>query len=300
MADYIFKKAIKAIWQITSVSDLIDVIVKTIDYITLKISRLTIASKMIKKVRSACNNIVDERIKMARSKFKPVNKDKKINIGAGEWYIPYWENIDYFTRDSFIDYKLNLLEKTRFPILDNNVKKIFTSHLLEHLDDDATLFLLKECYRILGKGGILRISTPDMDKAFTSYEKRNKKFFLTRSMIVHGNSFENWLVDFFANYSIPKVSEGPIINDQEVITKYRSLNKYDFVKWCISLLPKDVPPAYIGHRNGFDFAKLKQFLLKAGFRNVMKSSFRKSTDLELRGKKFDNRPDISLFVEVAK
>lgn len=46
---------------------------------------------------------------------------------------------------------------------DNSVDYIYSSHMLEHLFKEEAVFFLKECFRILKKGGSMRICIPDWD-----------------------------------------------------------------------------------------------------------------------------------------
>ena len=64
------------------------------------------------------------------------------------------------------------------------------------------------------------------------------------------------------------------------------------------LIPRDA--SKVEHINGYDYQKLESFLKLAGFSYIHQSSFRSSKDLVMRGKKLDNRPIISLFVEAIK
>jgi predicted SAM-dependent methyltransferase len=45
---------------------------------------------------------------------------------------------------------------------DISVDYIYTSHMLEHLRKEDTMFVFKECYRVLKQGGILRVVVPDL------------------------------------------------------------------------------------------------------------------------------------------
>lgn len=46
---------------------------------------------------------------------------------------------------------------------------VYHSHLLEHIDKDDAPSFLKECYRILKPGGILRVVVPDLQKIIIRY-----------------------------------------------------------------------------------------------------------------------------------
>ena len=51
----------------------------------------------------------------------------------------------------------------------NTFSFIFCEHFIEHLSVDDGPKFLKECYRILRVGGILRITTPDLNKLIRLY-----------------------------------------------------------------------------------------------------------------------------------
>ncbi len=75
----------------------------------------------------------------------------------------------------------NILKGVSF--LDNTFNVIYSSHVIEHLDKDFSVpFVLKECYRTLREGGIIRIVVPDLYdiisrylKAFQQLEIENEK-----------------------------------------------------------------------------------------------------------------------------
>jgi len=56
---------------------------------------------------------------------------------------------------------------------DMSVDGIYTSQMLEHLHKEDAMFVLKECYRVLKPGGILRVVVPDL-KIYTK-EYMNKE-----------------------------------------------------------------------------------------------------------------------------
>ncbi len=51
---------------------------------------------------------------------------------------------------------------------------IYASHVLEHISHNEVLKVLKEWYRVLKKGGILRLSVPDFDKLIDVYLTEEK------------------------------------------------------------------------------------------------------------------------------
>ena len=66
----------------------------------------------------------------------------------------------------------------RFPYADATFDYIFSSHLLEHLYPYQTIFCLKETFRVLKKGGVVRIGVPDLDKIVQNYDSTYPEKFL--------------------------------------------------------------------------------------------------------------------------
>jgi predicted SAM-dependent methyltransferase len=54
---------------------------------------------------------------------------------------------------------------------DNSADEIYASHIIEHLKHIHTLDVLKEWYRVLKPGGVLKISVPDFRRAVELYLK---------------------------------------------------------------------------------------------------------------------------------
>ena len=65
-----------------------------------------------------------------------------------------------------------------FPFKDNSADIIYSSHMLEHLSRHSASHFIKECHRVLKKGGILRIVVPDIKKLSDAYliDKDSDKF----------------------------------------------------------------------------------------------------------------------------
>jgi predicted SAM-dependent methyltransferase len=52
--------------------------------------------------------------------------------------------------------------RCRIPLDDGSVEVLYSSHMPEHLDHDDVQGFLKEAYRLLRPGGILRLAVPDL------------------------------------------------------------------------------------------------------------------------------------------
>jgi len=139
--------------------------------------------------------------------------DLYINIGCGSHPIDGWKNYDYnkfiflakikplyifFKHLRFIPsgYKrfMELVISNnisycnaakQIPEKDNSVSVLYSSHMLEHLDDKETDVFLKESIRVLIKGGLIRIVVPDFEILIKNYLKSNDpKQFINESCLV--------------------------------------------------------------------------------------------------------------------
>lgn len=108
----------------------------------------------------------------------------KLNIGCGISGIAGWCNIDNsptvllsrvpFGRKLFRTpawprdvRRINVLRG--LPFADNSVTCIYSSHLLQGLTHDECLALLKEGFRVLRAGGVLRVVVPDLELVVKNY-----------------------------------------------------------------------------------------------------------------------------------
>ena len=77
-----------------------------------------------------------------------------------------WVNCDFQNTSKGV-LKMNLLGVLKFG--DDSADVIYHSQFLEHLSCEEALKFLLECKRVLKKGGIMRIVTPDMQNQVNEY-----------------------------------------------------------------------------------------------------------------------------------
>lgn len=82
----------------------------------------------------------------------------KLHLGCGNRYIPGFVHIDVLELPH-IDHCCDVSDLGF--ITDNSVKLIYGCHVIEHFNIKKASDVLKEWYRILTPGGIIRLSVPD-------------------------------------------------------------------------------------------------------------------------------------------
>jgi len=95
-------------------------------------------------------------------------KKIKLHLGCGIRYIPDFIHID-IRKFPHIDYVTSVDKLDMFK--DNSVDLIYACHLLEHFRRNQIENVLKEWYRVLKPGGILRLAVPDFEKLVEVYFK---------------------------------------------------------------------------------------------------------------------------------
>ena len=160
--------------------------------------------KLFNKLLFFVNEFVLRFKKNRRIKFNEDNL--KVNLGCGLTVEKGWQNIDgslssvisvmplfakkiayhltgakrSFTTSEYI----KVLSDNNFihhdlragiPMHDGVSEYIFSSHFLEHLYPEDAKTLLKDAYRVLKKGGRLRLSIPDLEFAIGLYSSNKEK-----------------------------------------------------------------------------------------------------------------------------
>lgn len=89
-----------------------------------------------------------------------------LNLGCGTRIHPAWTNLDLVPRIPGV-LPANLAEGIPFP--DDSADVVYHSHLLEHLNPRQATEFIRECYRVLAPGGILRVVVPDLEQISRVY-----------------------------------------------------------------------------------------------------------------------------------
>ena len=174
---------------------------------------------------------------------------KKLQLGCGANYLKDWLNTDLSCSNevTFLD------AGKKFPIPENSFHYIFSEHLFEHLSVSAQLNMMEESYKILKKGGVMRIATPSLDFLFNLYK--------------HPTSLENKQYIQWAIKTIPKLG---IVNDciKDKNSYYCFVINNFFRDW--------------GHQMIHNYSSLKGLALQIGFSEVRQCKVNQSEVIHLR------------------
>lgn len=245
--------------------------------------------------------------------YKDLYEDKAdedvlyLNIGAGSWHHPYWTNFDNprpdYHKSLKADLNFDLTSGEPWPLKDNSLNIIYSSHTIEHLNDKYTLDLMKQAHQKLKLGGIIRLTCPDIDVLLDAYKRNDKYMFREKLNRPQPHSIHQDIIWAFAAEHCSYISSTPSVSDEQIQEDFKSLKKKDFLnKYSDSITINFVKDYPKDHKTWFNSEKLLEMLKLAGFENVYKSAYMQSKSPVLRDPRFfDNtHPDYSVYVEAIK
>jgi predicted SAM-dependent methyltransferase len=108
----------------------------------------------------------------------------KLHLGCGTVYKDGWINIDNNQDNNIQKLDLNWDLLKPLPFHDNSVDFIFNEHFLEHLTVEDGISAIKDFFRVLKPGGVMRIAMPNLEETIHTYMdenwKENSKAFLEK------------------------------------------------------------------------------------------------------------------------
>lgn len=107
---------------------------------------------LVRRLRGVDNKITQDYLRLN-------HEHPKLHIGCGHHLLEGWLNTDYHPVDTTV---MHLDATSTFPFPDNVFECIYSEHMIEHIPYTGGLCMLRECFRVLKKGGKIRISTPDL------------------------------------------------------------------------------------------------------------------------------------------
>lgn len=91
---------------------------------------------------------------------------KYLNLGCGTRYLETWDNLDFVSTGKAV-IAHNFLEG--IPLPDESYDVVYHSHVLEHLPREEAAGFIGECFRVLKKGGVIRVVVPDLEQVMREY-----------------------------------------------------------------------------------------------------------------------------------
>jgi SAM-dependent methyltransferase len=173
------------------------------------------------------------------NKYLQSQNQKKLHLGCGSNYLEGWLNTDYGKPNN----KSIFLDVTKpFPFANNVFDFVMAEHLIEHIHYNDAKKMLTEIHRVLGKGGIVRIGTPSVEKYIQIYKNSTN----TLENVVLKTMTDDWIRPGFynaKNYTPPTDNYNPIFLLNDIFMNYE-------------------------HKFIYNEMILSDLLQKAGFKNI--------------------------------
>lgn len=154
---------------------------------------------------------------------------KKLNLGSGSvWKKEGWDVLDHGSITKPWQLRPQAWE---LPYKDDIFDQVFTSHMFEHISSMKIEQTICEINRVMKKGGILRILTPDLKKLATAYvnnDTQTMQKFIDEDR--SGISMKLGLGGVFINFISSAGYDNVLLSSDfsEIIGSYGHVYCYDF------------------------------------------------------------------------
>lgn len=167
----------------------------------------------------------------------------KLCLGAGTVNLGRdWVHIDGSKNDSTHKHckYSSITDLSQFE--DNSVEILYSSHTLEYFDQIEVVDVLREWYRVLKKGGIIRLAVPDFEVLVKLYSLKDN------------------------------LVEAELPNKEKIVIKNpRKMKIRDLIGPLFGRMEMNGKTIY--HRNTFDFETLAQLLYQVGFKRITRYDY---------------------------
>lgn len=247
-------------------------------------------------------------------------KHKSLNIGGG----PNFAKIGWYNLEAEVGpgngTSFLLTPDCKFPITSASLKVVYSSHNLEHLDEETVKRVLLESYRVLGPDGILVIKIPDFEKVLEAVRLKDGAFFKGWNIekIAHTWKYRGvpdnlnyraamifcgiWNKEFNSPFASKKdkitsnkAYHGPPMVEESFLEKLFSSNSPSFIAKQLRQYVIDQHMDFsFNHQNAWSRSELENELNQAGLKVV---TFDKSSIIKQCKNipKIDNMKEISLY-----
>ena len=241
-------------------------------------------------------------------RFYTISAGGHFEFGGGSSH-PFWTSIDVDRPwkkgrrfNPARDIAHDLLSVQPIPVESNSAELVYSVLCIEHITDEAALFMLKEAGRMLKKGGTIRVVVPNVNLDYRAFCNNDAYFFSWAPRTV---SIEQGFLTHFAAHTSSRFKENssPMISDAEFRNLFKTMTFDDAMNYCTSKCRVEIQKENRGcHINWWTPDKLTRFLTEAGFRSIALSAAGQSASPALRNNYFfDNKfIQFMLFLEAIK
>jgi hypothetical protein len=240
----------------------------------------------------------------------------KLNIGSGSnWSNHGWHSLDYrITKNTN---KQITGKAHNINLKNSSCELLFCSHVIEHIPHIELEKNILEFNRILKKGGVIRILTPDLKKFAKAYVERDMSFFKRVSNEIGSLKKDLGLGGAFMNFIVSSGQDNIMMDNTltKFIAGYAHVYLYDFtmLKTILNACGFKVKKKNFCQSKFKDFREpLRVKGLSSNWNNLNAKYFKKNKlvnyfdkkkgtyvkNFEMQG--FDRDPTYSLIVEAEK
>lgn len=114
--------------------------------------------------------ILSPRLKQTCKRYAP---PYKVHLGCGSVKLPGWINVDLYANPPVTDAQWDITRP--FPLASECCSHLYSEHVIEHFSVEESSAVFTECYRLLIKGGTLRIAMPSLASLVDAYQSEDWK-----------------------------------------------------------------------------------------------------------------------------
>ena len=138
----------------------------------------------------------------------------RLHVGCGRARLEGWVNLDNQDLPG-VDVVADVTGGLEF----HDCEAVYAEHFLEHLRIDSALDFLAESRRVLGDGGLIRLSTPNLDWVWATHYALGAEPEQKREMAIQLNrAFHGWEHQFLWN--------------REILTEALGAAGFTDLEWC--------------------------------------------------------------------
>lgn len=138
----------------------------------------------------------------------------RLHVGCGRARLEGWVNIDNQDLPG-VDVVADVTGGLEF----TDCAAVYAEHFLEHLRIDHAVDFLAEAHRVLAEGGLIRLSTPNLDWVWLTHYRLEAEPAEKVEMAVHLNrAFHGWEHQFLWN--------------REILAEALAATGFEAVEWC--------------------------------------------------------------------